>query len=373
MVNSSKKELLQALYSQHDEPYGLSSRVKLWEKAKSINPTITRDDVFNFLRSSKTYTLHKLQNKKFPRQKIIASKPKVIMAADLADVRHLRKENDNNGYLLVCIDVFSRYMQVVPCRNKDANTMLEAIKKVVENNDSVGLRRLNTDRGTEFWNRKVRNYLCSRGIKLYSVYSSEIKAALAERGIRTLKSRIYKFITSQNSSRYVDELQNMISAYNHSPHSGLKNKQTPIAIHNLKDPSAIKHQFHVMYKNPKQPTSSISPPLAVGEIVRLVGSARSSVFHKGYTQQNTHELFRIKSVKHKNHPRTYLLEDLSGEPIQGIFYEPELVLSALPESYDIKILRSRKNKGKKQYFVSWLGYPTSFNSWIDANDIVENA
>lgn len=295
------------------------------------------------------------------------------MAADLADVRHIRKENNNIGYLLVCIDVFSRYMQVVPCRNKDANTMLVAFKQVVENKDSEGLRRLNTDLGTEFWNRKVRNYLCSRGIKLYSVYSSEIKAALAERAIRTLKARIYKFITSQNSSRYIDQLQNMVSAYNRSPHSGLKNKQTPIDIHNLKNPSAIKRQFHAMYKNPKQPASSITSRLAVGEIVRLVGSARSSVFHKGYTQQNTHELFRIKSIKHKNRPRTYLLEDLSGEPIQGIFYAPELVLSALPETYDIKILRSRKNKGKKQYFVSWLGYPASFNSWIDANDIVENA
>ena len=129
MVNSRKKALLQVLYSQHEEPYGLSSREKLCEKAKSIYPSITRDDVFNFVRSNKTYTLHKLQNKKFPRQKIIASKPKVIMAADLADVRHIRKENDNNGYLMVCIDVFSRYMQVVPCRNKDANTMLGAIKK----------------------------------------------------------------------------------------------------------------------------------------------------------------------------------------------------------------------------------------------------
>ena len=372
MVNSGKKEILHKLYIQHGEPYGLSSRMKLWEKGKSINPSITLEDVRAFLRSNKTYTLHKLQNKKFPRQKIIASKPKTIMAADLADVRHIRKENDNNGYLLVCIDVFSRYMQVVPCLNKDANTMLGAIKKVVENKDSEGLRRINTDLGREFWNRKVRSYLCSRNIKLYSVYSSEIKAALAERAIRTLKARIYRFITSQNSSRYIDELQNMVSAYNRSPHSGLKNKQTPVAIHNLEDPSAIKRQFHVMYKNPKQPVSSISPPLAVGEIVRLVGSARSSIFHKGYTQQKTHEVFRIKSVKHKNHPRTHLLEDLSGEPIQGVFYAPELVLSVLPESYDIKILRSRKIKGKKQYFVSWLGYPTSFNSWIDANDIVEN-
>ncbi len=119
-------------------------------------------------------------------------------------------------------------------------------------------------------------------LKLYSVYSSEIKAALAERDIRTLKAHIYKYITSQNSSRYINQLQNTVNAYNRSPHSGLKNKQSPIDIHNLKDPLAIKRQCHAMYKNPKQSSSSISPRLAVGEIVRLVGSARSSAFRKGY-------------------------------------------------------------------------------------------
>ena len=106
-MNPGKKELLRVLYSQYGEPYGLSSQAKLWVKAKSINPTIMRDDVSKFLRANKTYTLHRLQNKKkLPRQKITAPKPKVIMAADLADMRHIRKENDNMGYLLVCIDVF---------------------------------------------------------------------------------------------------------------------------------------------------------------------------------------------------------------------------------------------------------------------------
>jgi len=32
-----------------------------------------------------------------------------------------------------------------------------------------------------------------------------------------------------------------------------------------------------------------------------------------------------------------------------------------------KILKKQKQKGKIRYFVKWLGYPTSQNSWVDAS------
>ncbi len=33
-----------------------------------------------------------------------------------------------------------------------------------------------------------------------------------------------------------------------------------------------------------------------------------------------------------------------------------------------KILKTKFEKGKKNYFVSWMGYPSSFNSWITGKD-----
>ena len=52
---------------------------------------------------------------------------------------------------------------------------------------------------------------------------------------------------------------------------------------------------------------------------------------------------------------TYEVKDLSGELIKGSFYEPELQ----------KILKTRKRGGKIEYLVSWKGYPSKFNSWVD--------
>ena len=69
----------------------------------------------------------------------------------------------------------------------------------------------------------------------------------------------------------------------------------------------------------------------------------------------------------KHLPRVlYQLESLSGEVIEGKFYQEELTLVLNQDEYLIeKILKKR---GKK-LFVKWLGYPESNNSWINTNDV----
>ena len=71
----------------------------------------------------------------------------------------------------------------------------------------------------------------------------------------------------------------------------------------------------------------------------------------------------------------YELCDLDGEKIEGFFYPEELVAvhqDRVEEEHKIdKILRTRGKGKNKQYFVSWLGYPDKFNSWIYARDLVQ--
>ena len=111
--------------------------------------------------------------------------------------------------------------------------------------------------------------------------------------------------------------------------------------------------------------------MKVGSHVRLVLAAvTQSKFTKGYKQQNTQEIFRIHSVKKDTSPITYKLKDLSGEIIKGAFYKQELVETTKPEFFLInEIIKSKRVNNKKQYFVSWLGYGDSFNSWIGSEAI----
>jgi len=90
-------------------------------------------------------------------------------------------------------------------------------------------------------------------------------------------------------------------------------------------------------------------------------------FRKGYLGGWSEEIFQIASQLPTT-PVTYEMKDLDGELIKGRFYEPELqkILKSDSERFTIdRILKTRKRNGKLEYLVSWKGYPSKFNSWVD--------
>ena len=90
-------------------------------------------------------------------------------------------------------------------------------------------------------------------------------------------------------------------------------------------------------------------------------------FRKGYFGDWSEEIFEIVA-RLPTSPVTYELRDLAGELIKGGFYEPEVqkVTKSDREHFDVdRILKTRKRGGKIQYLVSWKGYPSKFNSWVD--------
>ena len=66
----------------------------------------------------------------------------------------------------------------------------------------------------------------------------------------------------------------------------------------------------------------------------------------------------------------YKLVDYDQEPIQGTFYQSELQRVSKRDAFKVdKILKRRRRKGVSEVFVSWLGYPKKFNSWIKETDL----
>ena len=77
------------------------------------------------------------------------------------------------------------------------------------------------------------------------------------------------------------------------------------------------------------------------------------------------EVLIISEIKNTV-PWTYVINDLNGEKIIGIFYEKELQKI---DQKEFRIEKVLKRKGDKSY-VKWKGYDNSFNSWIDKKDIL---
>jgi hypothetical protein len=101
----------------------------------------------------------------------------------------------------------------------------------------------------------------------------------------------------------------------------------------------------------------------IGDKVRI--SKYKNIFEKGYLQNWTDEIF-VVAVRYSSNPATYGLKDLLGEDLKGRFYAPELQMVSKEENDEYvveKVLKTRKRKGKLEYFVKWRGYEDKFNSW----------
>ena len=180
---------------------------------------------------------------------------------------------------------------------------------------------------------------------MYST-NNEGKSVVAERFIRTLKSKIYKHMTSISKNVHIEKLNDIVDKYNNTYHNTIKMK--PIDV---KDNTYINTGKEIDNKDPK---------FKVGDRVRI--SKYKNIFAKGYTSK----VFVIKKVKNTV-PWTYVINDLNGEKITGTFYEKELQKTSQEEFRIEKVI---KRKGDKIY-VKWKGYDNSFNSWIDKASLVQ--
>ena len=301
---------------------------------------------------------------------ILSPKPGVIISADLADMSNLSKQNNGYRYIVVFIDVFSRYLHAYPVKRKNAQTLYNTLKKLRESKIFKNFSRLFVDRGGEFYNKMVTRYCHKENITLYSTSSYEIKASLAERVIQTLKRKIYKYLTANNTKKYVTIIPQLIKSYNNSPHTSLGKGKTPYHVHNLHNAKDISDQFYEMYKKGMRTANVVSSDLAIGDTVRIVNKDRRSIFRRGYFIQNTEEIFKIRKIDVSQKPTLYYLKDLAEDAIDGIFYRSELIKTLLPDQFPIRILKKKKvSRGENRYFVEWIGYPKSFNSWVNESDL----
>ena len=183
---------------------------------------------------------------------------------------------------------------------------------------------------------------------MYSKHS-EGKSVVAERYIRTLKTKFYKYMTSVSKNVYINKLDDIVDAYNNTYHRTIKMK--PVDV---KDNTYIDFKKEVNDKDPK---------FKVGDHIRI--SKYKNIFAKRYTPNWSEEVFVVSKIKNAV-PWTYVINDLSGEEITGTFYEKELQKTNQKE---FRIKKVIKRKGDKLY-VKWKGYDNLFNSWINKKDLV---
>ena len=104
--------------------------------------------------------------------------------------------------------------------------------------------------------------------------------------------------------------------------------------------------------------------------MRLLLGKTEEVFQKSYLPIFTKEIFVIDRLV-KKFPYTYYLRDLLNHPIEGLVYRQELKPVTLPKKFAIdKVLKKQVlPTGATRYWVSWDGYPSHFDSWVNELEV----
>jgi hypothetical protein len=231
---------------------------------------------------------------------------------DLADMSNLSTDNDGYKFILVVVDIFSRFAWCRLLKTKNATEVWSAFQTIL---DEQQPKNIWVDKGTEFYNKIWTTKLNNLHIKRYSTFGNA-KVSIAERFIRTLKTKLWEQMLQHGSYKWFDIIDEITKEYNETIHSTIN--MSPQDARKPQNEDKIFHTFHIK--------SAIGrPKFKLGDWVRI-------------------------------------------SRIKGIF---EKSLVADPEFFPIeKKIRERTSNGVRQVLVQFLGYKEP--RWIDKNALEIN-
>ena len=297
---------------------GLASMVYKFFDKRSMgsgikkNTTKTTAELSALARSSLILAdeLHKPVIRKPVKRKEYSQFKDNIWGVDLADMQSLSKKNKGIKYLLCAIDLYSKYVSVVPLKDKKGISVTNGFNKIIKQSGRKP-NKIWVNQGSEFYNHVFKRWLSRNNIIMYSTYN-EGKSVVAERFIRTLKNKLYKHMMATGKNIYYDVLDDIVNEYNNTKHNTIKMKPKDVGNNNKR--------VYIDEHNEKRSRFKI------GDRVRI--SKFKNIFAKGYTPNWSKEIFVINKIN-DTIPYTYTIKDLNDEEIIGSFYDRELQKSIL--------------------------------------------
>ena len=274
-MSDKKNEIIAEVYNDF---YGSISST--FKDAHKKDPSITLQDVKNFFNNK---FVRKTQLKGY--NSYVANYPHQEYQMDLFFINDLENQDYTIGLLLV--DIFTKWLTVVPVKSKQADDILEAIKKGIKQMGDKPPEMLYTDEEGSFHSKQAETYYKDNMIKHII---TRTHAPVAERGIRTIKDMIYKRLESNHGLKWTDPdiLSNALVAYNYKMKHNTTH-MTPSEARQDKNVFEVKTQLE-MHKIKKRKY----PDIAVGDEVRIYTKKRNFVKERyGVWSQNKYKVIKI--------------------------------------------------------------------------------
>ena len=172
--------------------------------------------------------LHKPITRNFRKRRVISCGVDKIWAADIVEIQKYSKWNKGVKYLLMVIDVFSKYGWIVPLKDKKTESVSLAFDLIFKKSKRKP-EKLWTDKGSEFISKHFNTLLKKNKIILYHTQNEE-KSSVVERWNKTMKNKMCKMFSANNNTVYWDKLDKLVDDYNNTYHSGIKMKPTEASL-----------------------------------------------------------------------------------------------------------------------------------------------
>ena len=368
---SSIEQFIRDNYNKPGHAIAYSSPEKIRDYLKKNGKDLPTDDIAKILAEFDGHNQHKEYHRPRYFNPYYTYKRRDQIQADLIDVRQLARENDGVTYLFLLIDSFSKKIWVYPLKNKSGKEVATVFRNHLEHDISKRIfRELCVDAGTEFFNSNVKKIIDDYSIHMQKA-SGYNKTAIAERANKTIQLLIYKYMTENESARYIDVLDKLVKSYNNRSHRSLRgmtpneadeplNEVTVRGLHRERfnkikriSPSELKHMF------------SVGDTVRIKKLKPKFGSEARS-----YAPQFYGSYFTIRKIEtHMPRPVFHVRSMDDNEDIIGGFYRNELSAVRGNVWKIEKILESRGKGKNRQNFVKWKHFNPSWNSWIRDEDI----
>ena len=225
--------------------------------------------------------------------------------------------NKKYSYVLTLVDGFSRKAFTKALKTKKASETAQALDEILSEMPSP-YTFFASDSGSEFMvtNQNLKNVLEHKyHLRCYSL-GGEIKSGMIERFNKTLKEKIARYMTQNNTKIWIDKLDDLTNLYNNSRHSTTGYAPNDVTYDNV---PKIRIKLYGQKGNAEC-------TLKINDIVRI--PTEKHIFSKGYAANWTKELYKISKIESSFGRCWFRVKEEGGRELKRIFYKQQLNLVA---------------------------------------------
>lgn len=241
---------------------------------------ISLDSIKNFIKKQEANQInepYKRDAKQF--NQILAPEKFGMLQIDLLDMSNYATRNNGYRYVLHVVDTYTRFAFVEALRNKDAKTVLTAMKKIERTikGENKSIYSMVMDEGSEFNNKQWNTHFAYVKHVFRKDPDNHTTTAIVERRNGTFRRLLQKYFSAYKTLRWFDVIQRLNDNLNNSYHRTIKHSPQEIFDGEAKNEQKIR----------EKPTQ-----YAVGDRVRLL--LNRNVFTKGTLGRYSETVYAIE-------------------------------------------------------------------------------